>query len=243
MDICAARALFEWQPKNGRTSNYNWHEFQGSHTESGILGPDYWWDLIYKWNTELVDEENKWNVFLHQGSHMYVNDLSKHMAAFERDGTPHLARHYKSTAKGDEGRTIYVAFVPNSYNGQTIIIHSKSVSVDKFAARFSALESSACTYAVSLPVTTERLETWWQNVYAHKASVDELPLMIPVMDSKPTYDIDEVVEYFVDKLHIHQYGATTALHDESQNGNTCKVFELKLASQFQTEYRKCQYTF
>ena len=62
-------------------------------------------------------------------------------------------------------------------------------------------------------------------------------------DERHDDDIDEVVEYFVDKLHIHQYGATTALHDESQNGNTCKVFELKLASQFQTEYRKCQYTF
>ena len=68
-----------------------------------------------------------WNVFLHQGQHMYVPDLSLHMAKFQADGTPHLARRYKSHAKGDEGRTMYVAFVPNRFNGQTIIIHAPSV--------------------------------------------------------------------------------------------------------------------
>ena len=57
----------------------------------------------------------------------YVKDLAAHMRAFEEDGTPHLSRHYKAVTKEDEGKTVYVAFVPNKYNGNVIILHSKQV--------------------------------------------------------------------------------------------------------------------
>lgn len=240
MHICATRALFAWSPKDSLTNDYNWHEFQGSHTESGPLGPDYWWDKIYKLNTEVEDYEDQWNVFLHQASHLYVKDLSKHIAAFTSDGTPHLARHYKAVAKGDEGKTMYAAFVPSSYTGQTLIIHAKSVEEREYAAKFTELEASACAYAVALPVETARLDAWWDNVVAHKASPDtDLPLAMPVMDSKPTVDLHEVVEYFEKKLNVHRFGVDTAKHDVSADGsgNTCKVFELKMSSQFQTEYQ------
>ena len=222
---------------------YSWHEFQGSLTEAGPLTPDYWYDKIYKFNTAIGDTSgDEWSVFLHQGSHFYVNDLSKHMAAFERDGTPHLARHYKALARGDEGVTIFVVFVPNKFNGQTIIIHSAMVSVEKYKAKFTELEKVACAYAVALPVSVDRLEEEWKHIFVHKADATDLPLAIPVMDSKPTFDIDEVAEYYNDKIKIQDYDVTTALHEESVSGGeagsgyTCIVFEMHMASQLQTEY-------
>ena len=68
--------------------------------------PAYWWNKIYEFNTEGSSFEDEWNVFLHQGQHLYVPDLSNHMAQFEKDSTPHLARHYKSLTRGDEGKTM-----------------------------------------------------------------------------------------------------------------------------------------
>jgi hypothetical protein len=214
----------------------NRHEFQGSKTDSGPLGPDYWWDLIYKYNTENANEEDKWNVFLHMGQHMYVKDLAKHMIHFEEHGIRHLARHYKSLAIGNEDITMFVVFVPNMFNGNTIIIHAKEVSDAKQAAKFVELEKSACTYAVALPYSLERLEMWWNNLYDHKDDAAGLPKPFPVMDTQPTFDIEEVKSYFDDKIEIHRFGAHTEMQDKSTETSTCKVFQIHLSTQFDTAY-------
>ena len=67
--ICAARSLFYWKDIDN-SNEYDWHEFQGSSTPTGPLGPDYWWDLIYTMNTQYDSptDTNVWNVFLHSGS-------------------------------------------------------------------------------------------------------------------------------------------------------------------------------
>ena len=137
--------------------------------------------------------------------------------------------------------------MPNRYNGQTIIIHAKSVSVGQYAEKFTELEESACAYAVSLPVSIDRLQEWWKNVFVHKIDDSNLPKALPVMDTKPTYNIDEVKRYFDDKLNIHKYGAKTELvivdpledqgSSSSSSTSSCKVFEIHLPSQLQTEFQ------
>ena len=71
--ICSARSEFSWYNVNG-TNSYDWHEFRGSLSVSGPLGPDYWWDLIYQMNTQYDSSTatNVWNAFFHAGQHMYV---------------------------------------------------------------------------------------------------------------------------------------------------------------------------
>jgi len=152
-------------------------------------------------------------------------------------GTKHWCRHYKSTAKGDEGRTMYVIFVPNPYNGNVVIIHSSRVVVEKEMSKFSELEATACTFAVSLPYTVARLEAWWTDVIVHNADEAALPRPMPVMDSHPTWDMDEVETYFDESLRIHRFGATTELSSKpDDDGNECKVFSIHLSTQFETEY-------
>ena len=47
---------------------------------------------------------------------------------------------------------------------------------------------------------------------------------IPVMDTKPTYDIDEVEAYFTEGIKIHTWGATIATHENKDTTEpTCKV--------------------
>ena len=50
-----------------------------------------------------------------------------------------------------------------------------------------------------------------KHIFVHNADATDLPLAIPVMDSKPTFDIDEVAEYYNDKIKIQDYDVTTAL--------------------------------
>ena len=133
------------------------------------------WDLFYQYNTQVEDETvtggDQWNVFLNQGQHMYVQDLAAHMKAFEEDGTPHLARHYKAVTKEDEGKVMYVVFVPNKYNGNTVIIHSKAVSVDKFRSKFTELEATACVHAVAVPYSTAMMDHWVDDIYVVMVSL------------------------------------------------------------------------
>jgi hypothetical protein len=93
LKICAARSIFSWT-NVGETNVYNWHEFQGSQTPEGDYGADYWWDVIYKLNTNQDNDDDAWSVFLHKGTHMYVKDLTKHMDVFVADNTPHVTRRY-----------------------------------------------------------------------------------------------------------------------------------------------------
>lgn len=235
MDICAARAIFGWTDES-KDNLYNWHEFQGSQTPTGPLSAEYWWDLIYRYNTETPTSatEDIWNTFLHRGQHMYVQDLSKHMAKFVKDDTPHLARHYKAVTPGDEDKTMYVVFVPNAFNGHVVIIHAKDVSTAALKAKFTELEDEACPYAVALPYSTDRLDQWWDSLYVHTADEQELPKPMPVMDSVPTFDVEEVQTYFETSMKIHTHGATTELHDKSSADLSCKVYTVQLATQFQT---------
>ena len=258
--ICAARSLFEWHERPGAGNNaYDWHEFQASQTPTGSLDPAYWWNLIYQYNTQTstdslatVDSTDsrdsssgEWSAFWHMGQHMYVPDLAAHMAKFHADGTLHLARHYKAVASGDEGKTWYVAFVANPFNGNAVILHAPEVSDDLHKAKFSELEDDACSYAVALPYSQSRLAEWYNTTYVSSVDANGLSRPMPVMDAHPTYDMDEVEAYF-EAIKIHSLGAVTKLHEvkaassakhTGSNSKVCKVFELHLSTQFQTAYQ------
>jgi len=241
MDICASRALFEWSDV-GKTNSYNWHEFQASKTLSGPLDPSYWWDLIYRYNTEVAayaGTDDVWNAFLHMGTHLYVRDLAAHVKAFEEDGTRYLARRYKARGEGDEGKTMFVALISNPFNGNVIAIHAQEVSVSALEAKFTTLEATACAYAVALPYSLSRLDKWFNDVYDTKVDSRGRARAIPVMDSVPTFDVDAVELYWgEDGLKVHSLGATTSLHSETDGtGNVCKVYEINVATQFQTAYQ------
>ena len=124
------------------------------------------------------------------------------------------------------------------------------MSVAKYRAKFSELEASACAYAVAVPYSLERLDTWVDNTYATKLDARGLAKPIPVMDSKPTFDVEEVRSYFEEGLKLHTWGATLKLHDASTGSTdasadasadgsaaTCKVFEIHVATQMQTAYQ------
>ena len=94
-------------------------------------------------------------------------------------------------------------------------------------AKFVDLEAEACSYAVSLAVSVDRLQEWWKNVYIEKSGTAGISRPIPVMDTKPTVDIDEVKGYFDDKIELHKHGATTALH--VVDASSCKVFDIHVS--------------
>ena len=69
---------------------------------------------------------------------------------------------------------------------------TSKVSVAKQQAKFTALEASACVYAVAVPYSLASLDEWVEKNYVVKADARGMVKPIPVMDSKPTHDIDEV---------------------------------------------------
>ena len=92
------------------------------------------------------------------------------MVQLQSKSTPFLARTYESQAHGDDGRTMYVVFVPNPYNGNVVIIHSGHVKEEHARKIFRELEPEACVQAVSLPYPLSQLEKWWKNVYIDTVS-------------------------------------------------------------------------
>jgi len=243
--ICSARSEFSWYNIND-TNTYDWHEFQGSLSMSGPLGPDYWWDVIYQMNThyDSPTSTNVWNAFLHAGQHMYVNDLTTHVVHLESTGTPYLARSYVSQADGDDGKTMYVVFVPNPYNGNVVIIHSGAVGNWHARNFFRELEAEACVKAVSLPYPLSTLDKWWENVYIDTVSNRSLPKPYPVMDTQPVYDLDEVVDYFENKLQIKKWAEVDLLKwsnidnaTEVADGGICATLTIEMQTQFSTDYQ------
>lgn len=260
--ICSARSLFTWQNQNN-TNTYDWHEFQSSTSPAGEMGPDYWWDLIYKYNTQLdvstmshspppfvEHDSSDWNVFMHMGTHFYVHDLTMHMVELQKDNTPFLARRYTSVAD-ENPRRMFVVVVPNPYNGNCIIIHSGSVADPKQEALFLPLEDAACTYAVALPYSYEKLEAWAEKVYVQTTNNASLPKPFPVVDSIPTFDMEEVENYFKNDIRLHEWAHVkmnkynnnvTIGHEGGSLYNDvpeeeCQVFEIDLSSQFNTNYQ------
>ena len=60
---------------------------------------------------------------------------------------------------------------------------------------------------MSLPYNVSTLDGWWDDLYYDKPFNKHLQKPFPVMDSHPTFDIEEVREYFQDKLLIEELGA------------------------------------
>lgn len=241
-DICSARSEFDWYDQNG-SHVYNWHEFEGSQTGSGPLGPDYWWDKIYQLNTKRANMTMaNWNVFLHKGQHMYVEDLTMHYKVHKEEGLPYIARKYISIAEGDEGRTMYVMFIPNMYNGNVIILHSASIGT-AIGEKFSHLEDAACLYAVALPYTYDTLQHWYRGVYVTPVDPNKLQRPIPIMDTQPTSDMHKVVKYFKEELKIQDWAEvqldlySSETDEATGQAATCEVFSLSMASAMSTDYQ------
>jgi hypothetical protein len=111
-------------------------------------------------------------------------------------------------------------------------LHGRDVSSSVHRDKFIELEEHACEYAVAMPYSRTTLDEWFDTTWVITDNLEGLPKPMPVGDSQPTYDMDEVVDYF-EKLNINGLKATTALHKVS---DTCQVFSINLATQFQTNY-------
>ena len=174
----------------------------------------------------------------------YVNDLTAHVVSLESKGTPYLARTYTSQAYGDDGRTMYVVFIPNPYNGNVVIIHSGSVGDWHARKFFRDLEAEACVQAVSLPYPLSSLERWWDKVYIETVDPTSLPKPYPVMDTHPVHDLDAVSDYFENKIKIREWAdvdlvawSNNATDVDLPNGQfACSTYSIQMASQFQTDY-------